>query len=178
MPIRIANNLMDQKLKGYAVKNAKNKRRLECQLHHEGPMNCGDVGSATSVEGKDTLGVIAKDETSKPWKYAGKQVWIGESKMESILVQGGEKANPIHCHQVLTSFIGWIGLANHHAVIVCDEKIVRIPFGDEVLIVQGDRDGKGEKSKLSIISCNYDSEIILERLPNFYGKSDVEGIRE
>ncbi|GKA74431.1 reverse transcriptase domain-containing protein [Tanacetum coccineum] len=26
-------------------------------------------------------------------------------------------------------------LANHHAVIVCDEKIVRIPYGDEVLIV-------------------------------------------
>ncbi|GJR11664.1 putative reverse transcriptase domain-containing protein [Tanacetum coccineum] len=44
-------------------------------------------------------------------------------------------------------------LANHHAVIICDEKIVRIPFGDEVLIVQGDRDYKGEKSKLIIISC-------------------------
>ncbi|GJU06099.1 putative reverse transcriptase domain-containing protein, partial [Tanacetum coccineum] len=27
--VRIANNLMDQKLKGYAVKNAENKRRLE-----------------------------------------------------------------------------------------------------------------------------------------------------
>ncbi|GKF10065.1 putative reverse transcriptase domain-containing protein, partial [Tanacetum coccineum] len=27
-------------------------------------------------------------------------------------------------------------LANHHTVIVCDEKIVRIPFGGEVLIVQ------------------------------------------
>ncbi|GJR49242.1 putative reverse transcriptase domain-containing protein [Tanacetum coccineum] len=27
-------------------------------------------------------------------------------------------------------------LAKHHAVIVCDEKIVRIPFGDKVLIVQ------------------------------------------
>ncbi|GKA75647.1 hypothetical protein Tco_0782025 [Tanacetum coccineum] len=38
--------------------------------------------------------------------------------------------------------------ANHHAVIICDEKIMRIPFGDEVLIVQGDRDGKGEKSKV------------------------------
>ncbi|GJR96411.1 reverse transcriptase domain-containing protein [Tanacetum coccineum] len=48
--------------------------------------------------------------------------------------------------------IGMDWLANHHAVIICDEKIVRIPFGDEVLIVQGDRDGKGEKSKLSIIS--------------------------
>ncbi|GKD41663.1 putative reverse transcriptase domain-containing protein, partial [Tanacetum coccineum] len=44
-------------------------------------------------------------------------------------------------------------LVNHHAVIVYDEKIVRIPYGDEVLIVQGDRDSKGEKSKLSIISC-------------------------
>ncbi|GJU51699.1 hypothetical protein Tco_1221254 [Tanacetum coccineum] len=30
--IRIANNLMDQKLKGYAVKNAKNKRRLDQKL--------------------------------------------------------------------------------------------------------------------------------------------------
>ncbi|GKE88608.1 hypothetical protein Tco_1566083, partial [Tanacetum coccineum] len=27
--VRIANNLMDQKLKGYVVKNAENKRRLE-----------------------------------------------------------------------------------------------------------------------------------------------------
>ncbi|GJR49272.1 putative reverse transcriptase domain-containing protein [Tanacetum coccineum] len=49
--------------------------------------------------------------------------------------------------------IGMDWLANHHAVIVCDEKIVRIPYGDEGLIVQGDRDGKGEKSKLSITSC-------------------------
>ncbi|GJR80598.1 putative reverse transcriptase domain-containing protein [Tanacetum coccineum] len=49
--------------------------------------------------------------------------------------------------------IGMYWLANHHAMIVCDEKIVRIPYGDEVLIVQGDRDGKGEKSKMSIISC-------------------------
>ncbi|GJX76638.1 putative reverse transcriptase domain-containing protein [Tanacetum coccineum] len=32
--------------------------------------------------------------------------------------------------------IGMDWLANHHAVIVCDEKIVRNPYGDEVLIVQ------------------------------------------
>ncbi|GJS59789.1 putative reverse transcriptase domain-containing protein [Tanacetum coccineum] len=49
--------------------------------------------------------------------------------------------------------IGMDWLANHHAVIVCDEKIVRIPYGDEVLIVQGDRKGEGKKLKLSIISC-------------------------
>ncbi|GKE63866.1 hypothetical protein Tco_1514233 [Tanacetum coccineum] len=27
--VRIANNLMDQKLKGYAIRNTKNKRRLD-----------------------------------------------------------------------------------------------------------------------------------------------------
>nr|GEZ01195.1 reverse transcriptase domain-containing protein [Tanacetum cinerariifolium] len=36
---------------------------------------------------------------------------------------------------------------------MCDEKIVWIPYGDEVLIVQGDRSSKGKKLKLSIISC-------------------------
>ncbi|GKC05583.1 reverse transcriptase domain-containing protein [Tanacetum coccineum] len=58
-------------------------------------------------------------------------------------------------HVELGSFdviIGMNWLANHHAVIVCYEKIVRIPYGDEVLIVQGDRSGEGKKSKLSIIS--------------------------
>ncbi|GJY27524.1 hypothetical protein Tco_0403291 [Tanacetum coccineum] len=49
--------------------------------------------------------------------------------------------------------IGMDWLANHHAMIVCDEKIVRIPYGDEVLIVQGDSSDKGKKLKLSIISC-------------------------
>ncbi|GJU38858.1 putative reverse transcriptase domain-containing protein [Tanacetum coccineum] len=49
--------------------------------------------------------------------------------------------------------IGMDWLVNYHAVIVYDEKIVCIPFGDEILIVQGDRSDKGKKSTLSIISC-------------------------
>ncbi|GJV47989.1 putative reverse transcriptase domain-containing protein [Tanacetum coccineum] len=49
--------------------------------------------------------------------------------------------------------IGMDWLANNHAVIVYDEKIVCIPFGDKILIVQGDRSDKGKKSTLSIISC-------------------------
>ncbi|GJT05045.1 putative reverse transcriptase domain-containing protein [Tanacetum coccineum] len=44
------------------------------------------------------------------------------------------------------AIIGMDWLANHHAVIVCDEKVVRIPYGDEVLIVQGDGGSRREKS--------------------------------
>ncbi|GJS74177.1 putative reverse transcriptase domain-containing protein [Tanacetum coccineum] len=49
--------------------------------------------------------------------------------------------------------IGMDWLAKYHAVIVCDENIVRIPYGDKVLIIEGDGCNGGNKSKLSIISC-------------------------
>ncbi|GJR89886.1 hypothetical protein Tco_0213897 [Tanacetum coccineum] len=49
--------------------------------------------------------------------------------------------------------IGMDWLANNHAMIVCDEKIVCIPFGDEILIVQGDRSDKKKKSTLNILLC-------------------------
>ncbi|GJS59532.1 putative reverse transcriptase domain-containing protein [Tanacetum coccineum] len=52
-------------------------------------------------------------------------------------------------------------------MIVYDEKIVRIPYGDEVLIVQGDRGGKGEKSKLSIISYTKTQKYIKRGCPIF-----------
>ncbi|GKA44365.1 putative reverse transcriptase domain-containing protein [Tanacetum coccineum] len=45
--------------------------------------------------------------------------------------------------------IGIDWLSKYHDVIVCDEKLVRIPFDDETLPIQGDR---GE-SRLNIISC-------------------------
>ncbi|GJZ78754.1 reverse transcriptase domain-containing protein [Tanacetum coccineum] len=49
--------------------------------------------------------------------------------------------------------IGMDWLAKNHAVIVYDEKIVRIPYGNQILIVQGDKSDKEKKSTLSIISC-------------------------
>ncbi|GJR91566.1 putative reverse transcriptase domain-containing protein, partial [Tanacetum coccineum] len=47
--------------------------------------------------------------------------------------------------------IGMDWLAKYHALIVCDEKVIHIPYGDEVLIIRGDNCDDG--SKLNIISC-------------------------
>ncbi|GKF41448.1 putative reverse transcriptase domain-containing protein [Tanacetum coccineum] len=49
--------------------------------------------------------------------------------------------------------IGMDWLAKYHTLIVCDEKVVCIPYGDEVLIVRGDDYDGRSKSKLNIISC-------------------------
>ncbi|GJV35392.1 putative reverse transcriptase domain-containing protein [Tanacetum coccineum] len=49
--------------------------------------------------------------------------------------------------------IGMDWLAKYHALIVCDEKVIRIPYEDEVLIIRGDDCDGRSKSKLNIISC-------------------------
>ncbi|GJT87065.1 putative reverse transcriptase domain-containing protein, partial [Tanacetum coccineum] len=49
--------------------------------------------------------------------------------------------------------IGMDWLAKYHAVIVCDEKIVRIPYGDDMFIIQGEDYDSRSKSKLNIILC-------------------------
>ncbi|GKA56793.1 putative reverse transcriptase domain-containing protein [Tanacetum coccineum] len=98
---------------------------------------------------------------------AGNKNGVGEARGKAYVLGGGDanpdsnvvKGHPFNIDLMpveLGSFdviIGMDWLANHHAMIVCDEKIMQIPYRYGFLIVQGDRDGKGEKSKLSIISC-------------------------
>ncbi|GKF27872.1 putative reverse transcriptase domain-containing protein [Tanacetum coccineum] len=50
--------------------------------------------------------------------------------------------------------IGMDWLRRYHAVIVCDEKLVRIPYGNETLIFCGDESNNSRESRLTIISCS------------------------
>ncbi|GKB94401.1 putative reverse transcriptase domain-containing protein [Tanacetum coccineum] len=49
--------------------------------------------------------------------------------------------------------IGMDWLSKYHTLIVYDEKIVRIPYGDEVLMIHGNGSNGASNSRLSIISC-------------------------
>ncbi|GJY77859.1 hypothetical protein Tco_0483660, partial [Tanacetum coccineum] len=49
--------------------------------------------------------------------------------------------------------IGMDWLPKYHVVIVCDEKIVRIPFENEILTILGDRYDDESNSRLNSISC-------------------------
>ncbi|GJU72300.1 putative reverse transcriptase domain-containing protein [Tanacetum coccineum] len=64
--------------------------------------------------------------------------------------------------------IGTDWLSKYHAVIVCDEKIVRVPFGNKILIVRGDGSNNGHESQLNIISCTKTQKYLLKGSRTLY----------
>ncbi|GJY73333.1 putative reverse transcriptase domain-containing protein [Tanacetum coccineum] len=58
--------------------------------------------------------------------------------------------------------IGMDWLRRCHAVIVCDEKLVRVPYGNETLIFHGNESNDGRESRLTIISCSKAQEYMAK----------------
>nr|GEW10104.1 reverse transcriptase domain-containing protein [Tanacetum cinerariifolium] len=81
----------------------------------------------------------------------------------------------------LSSFdviIGMDWLAKYHAVIICAKKIVRIPFGNEILIVRGDGSSNKYETRLNIISDTKAQEYLTKGyhvfLANFTATKDED----
>ncbi|GJX79739.1 putative reverse transcriptase domain-containing protein [Tanacetum coccineum] len=249
--IRIANNLMDHKLKGYAAKNAENKKRTytvwnnerngyveplpyynKCKLHHEGQCtikctNCKKVrlwekghyrndcpklknrnrgnkngtnkatgrayalggGRGANLDSNVVTGTFLVNNcyASMLFDSGADRSFVsttfsalldvvpstldvsyaieladGRVAETNVILRGctlGLLGHPFNIDLMpveLGSFdviVGMDWMAKYHAVIICDKKVVRIPYGNEVLIIQGDGSNGGGKSKLSIISC-------------------------
>ncbi|GJR25992.1 hypothetical protein Tco_1102224 [Tanacetum coccineum] len=100
----------------------------KCKLHHEGPCTVR-CGSATRQGHYKSDCLKIKDTNKTHGKGWTKRM---------VLVKQKETA--------LCARLDW--LANHHAVIVCDEKIVRIPYEDKVLIVQVTKKETEDKSEV------------------------------
>nr|GEY16008.1 putative reverse transcriptase domain-containing protein [Tanacetum cinerariifolium] len=50
--------------------------------------------------------------------------------------------------------IGMDWLRKYHAIIVCDEKLVHVPYGNETLIFHGNKNDNMRESRLTVISCS------------------------
>nr|GEV44872.1 hypothetical protein [Tanacetum cinerariifolium] len=69
----------------------------------------------------------------------------------------------------------WHGLVKRcHAVIVCDEKLVRAPYGNETLIFHDDKSNDGKESQLTIISCSKVQEYMAKRCHIFLAQISVK----
>ncbi|GKD07405.1 putative reverse transcriptase domain-containing protein [Tanacetum coccineum] len=70
--------------------------------------------------------------------------------------------------------IGMDWLLRYHVVIVCDEKIVRIPYGNEIFMVRDDGSSKGSNSRLSIISYTKTQKYIQRGFHVFLAQISVK----
>ncbi|GJW45292.1 putative reverse transcriptase domain-containing protein [Tanacetum coccineum] len=78
------------------------------------------------------------------------------------------------------AIIGMDWLAKYQAVIVCAEKIVRIPWRNKTLILHGDGSTQGSVTRLNIISCTKAQKYMEKGFPIFLAhitaKEDLSGI--
>ncbi|GKC62242.1 putative reverse transcriptase domain-containing protein [Tanacetum coccineum] len=78
----------------------------------------------------------------------------------------------------LDFIIGIDWLAKYQAVIVCAEKIIRIPWGNETLIIRGDRSNQGNGTRLNIISCTKMQKYMLKGCPIFLAHVTTKEIKD
>nr|GEU35580.1 hypothetical protein [Tanacetum cinerariifolium] len=198
--IRIANNLMDQKLKGYNVErvytaeNNEKKGYVEslpycnkCKLHHARPYtmrcrNCKRVGHMTrdckvavtlnaqrALVGnqpgivcyecgrlrhfrKDCLKLRNQNHGNqtrdKNGNKTGNQTGGNDATTRGYTIKRGGANPDSNVVTKLGSFdviIGMDWLAKYHALIVCDEKVIRIPYRDEKSV----KFDSGEKAEVA-----------------------------
>ncbi|GJR13322.1 putative reverse transcriptase domain-containing protein [Tanacetum coccineum] len=78
------------------------------------------------------------------------------------------------------AIIGMDWLAKYQAIIVCAEKIVRIPWRNETLIIHGDGSNQGNVTRLNIISCTKMQKYMEKGFPIFLAhvtaKEDLPGL--
>ncbi|GKE50805.1 putative reverse transcriptase domain-containing protein [Tanacetum coccineum] len=65
------------------------------------------------------------------------------------------------------AIIGIDWLVKYQVIILCAEKIVRIPWGNEILIIHGDGSNRGNETRLNIISCTKTQKYLLKGYPIF-----------
>ncbi|GJY12863.1 putative reverse transcriptase domain-containing protein [Tanacetum coccineum] len=236
--IRIANNPMDQKLKGYAIKNAENKRRFDNssrdnhgqqqQPFKRQNVNRGPVGNQTGNvcyecgrpghyrnecpklrnqnRGNKTGNKTGNNKVkARSYAIGGGGVGPDSNVITGTFLLNNRYATMLFDSGVDRSFVsttfstllnvipstldtsyanpdsfdvivGMDWLVKHHAVIICDERIVRVPYGDEVLIIEGDGcnggitvkryDDKPEEKRLEDVPIVWDFlEVFQEDLP-------------
>nr|GEW25402.1 putative reverse transcriptase domain-containing protein [Tanacetum cinerariifolium] len=74
--------------------------------------------------------------------------------------------------------IGMDWLVKYHVVIICDEKLVYVPFDDKIIIFHGDESSNGYESRLNIISCTKTQRYLLKGCPIFLAHVTKKGAED
>nr|GEX58935.1 hypothetical protein [Tanacetum cinerariifolium] len=189
--IELANDFMDQKLCTYAERQTNNKRKADdlsrnimvinnnpprgrmlprsfgntnvANTHRDnreipkgnGCFECGAPRhfkrDCPKLKNKDGGNVNAQG-----WMYA-----VGSTENKGNALRD-PYSNVITKLGSFDLIIGMDWLRMCHAVIVCDEKLVRVPFGNETLIFRDDESNDGKESRFTVISCSKAQEYMAK----------------
>nr|GEV88216.1 putative reverse transcriptase domain-containing protein [Tanacetum cinerariifolium] len=161
--IELTDDLMDQKLRTY-VEKADNKRKTDDTSSgnanvanaqrddKETPKGngCFECGASRHFK-RDCPKLKNKNggnKNAQGWVYA-----VGNAeKNENAPVN--PNSNVVTEMGSFDVIIGMDWLRTCHAVIVCDEKLVQIPYGNETLTFRGNESNNRRESRLTVISCS------------------------
>ncbi|GJS92638.1 putative reverse transcriptase domain-containing protein [Tanacetum coccineum] len=112
--------------------------------------------------------------------------WKLDNKQVTIQFRGGLLGYLISADYVISAdyarkiyywdLTGMDWLVKYQAIIVCAEKIVHIPWGNETLIVHGDGSNRGNEARLYIISYTKTIVYMLKGCPVFLANGDLSGL--
>nr|GFC32661.1 hypothetical protein [Tanacetum cinerariifolium] len=156
--VEIATELMDKKIRTFAKRETASKRKFENtsrntqnqQQQSNKRQNTGRVYTAASSEKKQYGGskpLCAKCNYHHDGPCAQKGCTLNLLNHPfNINLMPAELGS-------FDAIIGMDWLVKYQAVIACAEKIIRIPWENETLIIHGDGSNQGNATRLSIISC-------------------------
>ncbi|GKA60298.1 putative reverse transcriptase domain-containing protein [Tanacetum coccineum] len=115
----------------------------------------------TSAQTMETKAVVTRFETSNQGgsKAAGRiyHLCAESAVQDNNVVNGTFLINNVYASVLFDtgadrSFVSSLSMSKQHAEVVCHEKYIHVPYGNDVLIIQGERSRVRNESRLEVIS--------------------------
>nr|GEV46124.1 transposon Ty3-G Gag-Pol polyprotein [Tanacetum cinerariifolium] len=185
--IEFTNDQMNQKLLGIVDCQANNKRKFDNTSRNQPnqkPLKRNNNVArayAAGAQGHFKNNCSKLGNKNQGNKNQGNQNQAGNGNAVARAYGVGTTGGNLDANVVteLGSFdiiIGMDWLKTYHAVIVCDEKIVHVPFGNETLIIRCN--GSSNGTYLNIISCTKTRKYLLKGYPVFLANITTKTIKD
>nr|GFA93681.1 hypothetical protein [Tanacetum cinerariifolium] len=169
--VEITTELIDKKIRTFSERETTNKRKFENTSRN----TQNQQQQLNKRQNTVRVYTIASGEKKQYW---GSKPLCAKCNYH----HDGPCAPKCHnCNKVGHFALGHAGTdpnANVVMVIAYAEKIVRIPWGNETLIIHGDGSNQGNATRLSIISCTKTEKYVMKGFPVFLAHFTTKEIED
>ncbi|GKC93302.1 putative reverse transcriptase domain-containing protein [Tanacetum coccineum] len=186
--VEIATELMDKKILTFAERQAESKRKSTANANNANNQRGTRSGQKPTFYECGVQGHFKRECLKlKNKNNRGNQVGGGNALAKMYTV-GHAGTNPdsnvviatllLNNRYASVLFDTGADRSFYQAIIVCAEKIVRIPWGNETLIVHGDGSNQGYEARLHIISYTKTQEYMLKGCPGLLANINTKETKD